>query len=144
ANTDDPNVARAIARSPAPILPVGLRVKGEGRICDIDYGPRETSFTFFGERFTTTLGGEFNVRNTAMAIAAARFAGLDFADVRAALASFRGVKRRQELFGEANGISVMDDFGHHPTAIAETLRSLRRRDPSRRIWAVFEPRSNTT
>jgi UDP-N-acetylmuramate: L-alanyl-gamma-D-glutamyl-meso-diaminopimelate ligase len=144
ANSDDPNVARAIARSPAPLLPVGLDATGEGRILDIAYGQRETAFTIFGERFTMSLGGEFNVRNAAMAIAAARFAGLAFAQIRAALVSFSGVKRRQELYGEANGIAVMDDFGHHPTAIAETLASLRCRHPSGRIWAIFEPRSNTT
>ncbi len=143
-NPDDANVARAIARSPAPLLPIGLKAEGEGRICDIAYGETETAFTIFGERFTMALGGEFNVRNAAMAIAAARFAGLGFHEMRAALASFQGVKRRQEWYGEANGITVMDDFGHHPTAIAETLASLRRRQPTRRIWAIFEPRSNTT
>jgi UDP-N-acetylmuramate: L-alanyl-gamma-D-glutamyl-meso-diaminopimelate ligase len=143
-NSDDANVARAIARSPAPLLPVGMKAAGEGRICDIVYSEQDTAFTIFGERFTMALGGEFNVRNAAMAIAAARFAGLGFEPIRAALASFQGVKRRQELYGEANGISIMDDFGHHPTAIAETLASLRRRQPTRRIWAIFEPRSNTT
>jgi UDP-N-acetylmuramate: L-alanyl-gamma-D-glutamyl-meso-diaminopimelate ligase len=143
-NSDDPNVARAIAKSPAPLLPVGLNAPGEGRILDIAYGERDTAFTVFGERFSMSLGGEFNVRNAAMAIAAARFAGLAFDQIRTALGSFRGVKRRQELYGEANGISVVDDFGHHPTAIAETLASLRRRHPSGRLWAIFEPRSNTT
>ncbi len=143
-NADDPNVARAIAKSPAPLLPVGLTATSEGRIHDITYGENETSFRVFGESFTMALGGEFNVRNAAMAIGAARFAGLSGDEIRAALTSFTGVKRRQEMRGEENGIAVMDDFGHHPTAIAETLAGLRRRRATGRIWAIFEPRSNTT
>ena len=143
-NPDDPNVARAVAKSPAPLLPVGLTATGDGQIQDITYGESETSFSVFGGRFTMPLGGEFNVRNAAMAIGAARFAGLTIDEIRAALASFAGVKRRQEMRGEENGIAVMDDFGHHPTAIAETLAGLRRQRHAGRIWAIFEPRSNTT
>jgi UDP-N-acetylmuramate: L-alanyl-gamma-D-glutamyl-meso-diaminopimelate ligase len=58
--------------------------------------------------------------------------------------TFEGVKRRQEVRGEKHGIKVIDDFGHHPTAIRETLSGLRRQYPGGRIWAIFEPRSNTT
>jgi UDP-N-acetylmuramate: L-alanyl-gamma-D-glutamyl-meso-diaminopimelate ligase len=61
-----------------------------------------------------------------------------------ALPRFAGVARRQELRGEVNGIKVIDDFGHHPTAIRETLFALRHRYPGQKIWAIFEPRSNTT
>ena len=143
-NADDPNVTRAVAKSPAPLLPVGLTAAGDGRICEIVEQESGTSFTIFGELFTMSLGGEFNVRNAAMAIAAARFAGLNFGEIRSALAAFEGVKRRQEMRGEVNGIAVMDDFGHHPTAIAGTLASLRHRRPTGRLWAIFEPRSNTT
>jgi UDP-N-acetylmuramate: L-alanyl-gamma-D-glutamyl-meso-diaminopimelate ligase len=64
--------------------------------------------------------------------------------IRAAVASFEGVKRRQEVRGETRGITIIDDFGHHPTAIRQTLRGLRHQYPGRRIWALFEPRSNTT
>jgi UDP-N-acetylmuramate: L-alanyl-gamma-D-glutamyl-meso-diaminopimelate ligase len=64
--------------------------------------------------------------------------------IRAAVASFTGVRRRQEIRGVVRGVTVIDDFGHHPTAIAQTLRGLRRQYPGRRLWAVFEPRSNTT
>src|SRR5258708_21636388 len=61
-----------------------------------------------------------------------------------ALRTFQGVARRQEIRGEVNGIKVIDDFGHHPTAIKETLNALRCRFPAHRLWAIFEPRSNTT
>ncbi len=88
--------------------------------------------------------GEFNVRNAAMAISASRFYGVSLAKIRKALARFQGIARRQEVRGEAGGVKVIDDFGHHPTAIRETLRALRHRYPGCRLWAVFEPRSNTT
>ena len=88
--------------------------------------------------------GEFNVRNAAMAISAAHFYGVPLDTIARAVAEFGGVKRRQEVRGSVRGITVIDDFGHHPTAIRETLRGLRHKYPGRRLWALFEPRSNTT
>jgi UDP-N-acetylmuramate: L-alanyl-gamma-D-glutamyl-meso-diaminopimelate ligase len=79
-----------------------------------------------------------------MAIAAARFYGIPLEAIRKAVGEFKGVKRRQEVRGVAKGITIIDDFGHHPTAIRETLAALRHRFPKKRLWAVFEPRSNTT
>jgi UDP-N-acetylmuramate: L-alanyl-gamma-D-glutamyl-meso-diaminopimelate ligase len=69
---------------------------------------------------------------------------LSSTEIEQGLASFTGVARRQEIRGEVNGIKVIDDFGHHPTAVRETLTGLRQRFPDKRIWAIFEPRSNTT
>jgi UDP-N-acetylmuramate: L-alanyl-gamma-D-glutamyl-meso-diaminopimelate ligase len=66
------------------------------------------------------------------------------AKIDKALKSFSGIARRQEVRGEAGGVTVIDDFGHHPTAISQTLHALRQRYPGHRLWAVFEPRSNTT
>jgi UDP-N-acetylmuramate: L-alanyl-gamma-D-glutamyl-meso-diaminopimelate ligase len=79
-----------------------------------------------------------------MAISAAHFYGIPLSLVQTAVAEFRGVKRRQETRGTARGVTVIDDFGHHPTAIRQTLQSLRHRFPGHRLWAIFEPRSNTT
>ena len=80
-----------------------------------------------------------------MAVAATRFYGLSPDAIRKGLTSFTGVRRRQEVRGEANGVKVIDDFGHHPTAIHETLRGLRQLHGDKgRIWALFEPRSNST
>ena len=82
-----------------------------------------------------------------MAISAARFAGLTDAEIQSGLNAFLGVARRQEVRGEtAGGVRIIDDFGHHPTAIRETAEALRRRHLTNggRLWAVFEPRSNTT
>ncbi|TPW16633.1 MAG: UDP-N-acetylmuramate:L-alanyl-gamma-D-glutamyl-meso-diaminopimelate ligase [Halothiobacillaceae bacterium] len=87
--------------------------------------------------------GLHNVRNALMAIAAARHTGVIADHAVAALSQFRGVKRRMEVRGEVNGITVYDDFAHHPTAIATTLQGLRRRVGSARILVAFEARSNT-
>ncbi|HPR86631.1 MAG TPA: UDP-N-acetylmuramate:L-alanyl-gamma-D-glutamyl-meso-diaminopimelate ligase [bacterium] len=118
--------------------------------------PREVEVTDTGVRFTVLRGGEamgavevalsgdHNVRNVLAAIAVARHAGIGFPVIQAALQSFAGIRRRLEFKGEAGGIAVYDDFGHHPTAILETLHGFRRRHPEARIWALFEPRSATT
>jgi UDP-N-acetylmuramate: L-alanyl-gamma-D-glutamyl-meso-diaminopimelate ligase len=87
--------------------------------------------------------GEQNATNALAVWAAARRDGLAPAAVADALARFRGVKRRQELVGDAGGIAVIDDFAHHPTAVAKTLAALRGRFPGRRLIAAFEPRSLT-
>ena len=94
----------------------------------------------FGE-FEMPLVGHHNVRNALAALAIAADLGIDSGKLRAALAGFMGVKRRLEIVGAANGVTVYDDFAHHPTAVAETLAGLRASNPSSRIWAVFEPRS---
>ena len=127
-------------------MPVGLGAPADGgRIEDIRYEHGLTRFRLFGEEFSTPMMGEFNVRNCAMAIAAARFYQLSGDTIRRGLESFTGVRRRQEVRGVANGIKVVDDFGHHPTAIHETLRGLRQlHGMEGKIWALFEPRSNST
>src|SRR5439155_26205019 len=84
------------------------------------------------------------VRNAAMAAIAARFYDVPKTKIDHAFKNFAGIARRQELRGEMRGVKVIDDFGHHPTAIAYTLQALRQRYRSHRLWAVFEPRSNTT
>src|SRR6266542_2080784 len=87
--------------------------------------------------------GRHSQLNALAAIAAARHAGIPVATSLAALAQFQGVKRRLELLGRANGVTVYDDFAHHPTAIATTIDGLRRNVGRAHILAVFEPRSNT-
>lgn len=90
-----------------------------------------------------TLSGEHNRQNAAAALLGARHAGVSLTDGLAALARFQNVKRRLEIRGEAAGITVYDDFAHHPTAIATTLAGLRQKVGKARILAVLEPRSNT-
>jgi UDP-N-acetylmuramate: L-alanyl-gamma-D-glutamyl-meso-diaminopimelate ligase len=92
---------------------------------------------------TMSLPGEHNVLNATAAAALALGAGVPAAAVQRGLASFRSVKRRLEVVAETGGVTIIDDFAHHPTAIRETLRALRLRYPGARLWAVLEPRSNT-
>lgn len=143
-NGDDANCLRLIEKSPAPIAKVGTGEQNDYRIRITGLTPESTSFDLNGESFTVPMIGEFNARNAAMCVCAARFGGLNDAEIRQGLATFQGVRRRQQARGEAGGITVIDDFGHHPTALRETLRGLRQRYPGRRLWAVFEPRSNTS
>ncbi len=143
-NGDDANCREVAAGAPCPVRTVGTGVSCDLRIGGVEYDPGGSSFTLDGERYRISLVGEFNVRNAAMTVAAARFAGLSAAEVGAALASFRGVARRQELRGEAGGVKVIDDFAHHPTAIRQAVAGLRQRYDGGRMWVVFEPRSNTT
>ena len=79
-----------------------------------------------------------------MAASAAHFYGISLETIQKALRTFQGVKRRQEIRGEVGGVKVIDDFGHHPTAIRQTLAGLRNQFTGARVWAIFEPRSNTT
>jgi UDP-N-acetylmuramate: L-alanyl-gamma-D-glutamyl-meso-diaminopimelate ligase len=91
--------------------------------------------------FEVPLMGAYNVRNATAAIAVATEVGISAERIAEGLHEFAGVKRRLEIVGEADGVTVFDDFAHHPTAVAETLAGLRAANPDARIWAVFEPRS---
>jgi UDP-N-acetylmuramate: L-alanyl-gamma-D-glutamyl-meso-diaminopimelate ligase len=143
-NGDDPSCVEVARDCLAQILEIGFSPNCAQQIRDVAYSSAGSRFTLGNDEFEVPLIGEFNVRNTAMAISASRFYGISLEKIRKALARFQGIARRQEVRGEAGGVKVIDDFGHHPTAIRETLRALRHRYPGCRLWAVFEPRSNTT
>ena len=87
--------------------------------------------------------GVFNVQNALGVIVVAKELGIDNETIQRAFSTFKSVKRRLEVRGEVNGVKVYDDFAHHPTAVLQTLRAVRDRNPEARIWAVFEPRSQT-
>ena len=91
--------------------------------------------------FYVPLRGAHNVRNALAALAVAHECGLSVAAIRTGLATFAGVKRRLEVLGERRGVTVYDDFAHHPTAVAETIAAMRASRPGHRLWTVFEPRS---
>jgi UDP-N-acetylmuramate: L-alanyl-gamma-D-glutamyl-meso-diaminopimelate ligase len=91
--------------------------------------------------FEVALVGAHNVKNSLAAMAVAFDVGVSEERMRSGLAAFAGVKRRLEIVGEASGVTVFDDFAHHPTAVKETLLAVRSAYPDRRVWAVFEPRS---
>ena len=142
-NGDEQNCLDVAAKAPCPVTTVGFGESNTLRIADLNYEPDRSSFTLGGIAYSTRMTGEFNVRNAAMAAAAAAFAGLTADEIRAGLESFDGVARRQELRGEVNGIKVIDDFAHHPTAIRTTLEGLRARVGKARILVAMEPRSNS-
>jgi UDP-N-acetylmuramate: L-alanyl-gamma-D-glutamyl-meso-diaminopimelate ligase len=143
-NADEPNALAVVGESPAPILEVGFSENAAVRIHDVRPRGAAQTFRLHETEFTLQMTGLFNVRNAAMAITAAHFYQIPLGTIAEAVAKFEGVRRRQEVRGEAGGVTVIDDFGHHPTAMRETLLGLRHQYPQRRLWALFEPRSNTT
>ncbi|MDQ6633557.1 MAG: Mur ligase family protein [Gemmatimonadota bacterium] len=113
------------------------------------FGPEGARFIIREPRgkvgeFLLPMSGHHNVENALGVYAIARALGLSADQIREGLASFTGVKRRQEIRGEIGGVLVIDDFAHHPTAVRETITAIRLRYPDRRLWAIFEPRSNTS
>jgi UDP-N-acetylmuramate: L-alanyl-gamma-D-glutamyl-meso-diaminopimelate ligase len=143
-NGDDPNCVEVAKDCLAQMIEVGFSKNCAQRIRDVACSVEGSRFKLGDETFEIPLVGDFNVHNAAMAAMAARFYDVPKAKIDSAFKSFAGIARRQEVRGEARGVKVIDDFGHHPTAIANTLGALRHRFRGNRLWAVFEPRSNTT
>src|SRR5881398_1755265 len=143
-NGDDHNCVEVAKDCLAQMVEVGFSKNCAQRIRDVAYSAEGSRFKLGEDTFEIPLVGEFNVHNAAMSAMAARFYDVPKTKIDAAFKSFAGVARRLELRGEAHGVKVIDDFGHHPTAIAQTLQALRQRYRGHRLWAVFEPRSNTT
>jgi UDP-N-acetylmuramate: L-alanyl-gamma-D-glutamyl-meso-diaminopimelate ligase len=143
---DCPNASALKKVAISPVETFGLDDSADWKATDVVVSGAHQNFTVWhaGQRFATVtlpLVGAYNVRNALAAIAVAHRVGLSAETIAEGLKQFKGVKRRLEIFGEASGVTVYDDFAHHPTAIAETLAGLRAANPHRRIWAVFEPRS---
>ena len=143
-NGDDQNCVEVAKDCLAQMVEIGFSKNCAQRIRDVGYSADGSRFKLGDDVYEIPLVGEFNVRNAAMAATAARFYDVPKAKIDNALKTFSGVARRQEVRGEARGVKVIDDFGHHPTAIAQTLEALRHRFHGHRLWAIFEPRSNTT
>ena len=133
------------AHAQARIQGYGL-VAGSWRAISIEHSSSGVSFRatrdgVVAADVTLAMSGEYNVRNALAVMAAATEQGLAPSEIASGLATFAGVRRRLEVKGEAGGVVVIDDFAHHPTAIAETLRAVRQRYAGRRLWCVLEPRS---
>ena len=143
---DSPDAAALRQRAVSPVETFGTSESSTWQAHDVQHADGVTRFEVRRngqpfERFESPLLGLHNVRNALAAIAVATHAGVDVADVAGGLRAFRGIKRRLETVGIERGVTVLDDFAHHPTAVRETLAALRTGYPDRRIWAVFEPRS---
>jgi len=142
------SVNRCVARALCPVERYGSDSQSTWQIADVHLKPDQTTWTVIknGAKFRDLvfpLGGEYNVWNATAAAAVAAHYDISADVIASALASFKSVKRRLEVKAEVNGITIIDDFAHHPTAIAGTLKALRARYPGRRLWAILEPRSNT-
>jgi UDP-N-acetylmuramate: L-alanyl-gamma-D-glutamyl-meso-diaminopimelate ligase len=144
ANGDDPQLAPLLNVTFCPIKRFGLGEPNAVQAFNLRLGPTASEFEIPGFKFHLNLVGELNVRNALAVVAAAKHCGLTNKQIQAGFDTFKGIRRRLEVRGVAGGVTVIDDFGHHPTAIRETLRALRIKYPREKIWAVFEPRSNTT
>jgi UDP-N-acetylmuramate: L-alanyl-gamma-D-glutamyl-meso-diaminopimelate ligase len=144
ANGDEASLTSLLDVKHCPVKRFGLGEANEVRATGIHLRADASEFELSTFKFGLPLIGELNVRNALAVAACARHCGLTDTQIQAAFATFQGVQRRMTVRGEVRGIAVVDDFGHHPTAIRETLRALRVKFPGRRLWAIFEPRSNTT
>ncbi|HEU5232878.1 MAG TPA: UDP-N-acetylmuramate:L-alanyl-gamma-D-glutamyl-meso-diaminopimelate ligase [Terriglobales bacterium] len=142
------NVDDCIARAFCKVERYGKKQGSAWCIREVKFSPTETTWTVEREgqpwaELRMTLAGEYNILNaTAAAAMAARYE-IPILAIQEALATFKSVKRRLEVKAEVAGVTIIDDFAHHPTAIAETLKALRTRYKGRRLWAILEPRSNT-
>jgi UDP-N-acetylmuramate: L-alanyl-gamma-D-glutamyl-meso-diaminopimelate ligase len=143
-NGDDPNIEAVLDVVHSPILRFGLGQHNDLRANDIEFTTTGSRFLVGGAGFFLPMSGELNVRNALAVVTVSRHCGLEDAGIQAAFDSFQGIKRRMEVRGEVRGVTVIDDFAHHPTAVRETLKALRARYPGRKLWAIFEPRTNTT
>ena len=146
ANGDDANVLSLRHAARARWFTFGFDPIDDVYATDVEYAPQATSFTAHWEgkewfRFSSPLSGRHNVLNALADLAIARFLGVEAEALQKGLDSFQGIKRRMEVRGVERGVTVIDDFAHHPTAIATTLNGARSRYPGQKIWALFEPRS---
>jgi UDP-N-acetylmuramate: L-alanyl-gamma-D-glutamyl-meso-diaminopimelate ligase len=143
-----PNVDECVGRAFCRVERYGFGEHSIWRICGVEFTPALTRWRVLrdGEPwgdFEFALAGEYNVLNATAAAAMAANYGISTDEIAEGLRTFRSVKRRLEVKAEVRGITIIDDFAHHPTAIAGTLKALRTRYPGHRLWAILEPRSNT-
>jgi UDP-N-acetylmuramate: L-alanyl-gamma-D-glutamyl-meso-diaminopimelate ligase len=142
------SIERCLAKGFCPVERYGSTQSAAWKITKLRLDPAGTSWSMQrnGEAwcdFEFALAGEYNVLNATAAAALAAGCGISKEQIAAALKTFKSVKRRLEVRAQVNGITIIDDFAHHPTAIAGTLKALRARYPGARLWAILEPRSNT-
>ena len=143
-NGDDNDAVEVTENCRAPVIKVGANDDCDFKIENLNLESFNSSFSIKENSYQLPMDGEFNVRNAAMAIAVSDFLNIDQKNIIESVSKFSGIARRQELRGEEKNVKVIDDFGHHPTAIAATIGALKQRYPDSKIWAIFEPRSNTS
>ncbi len=147
-NGEDENVSEIAKLAKGRTLTYGLKAGTNYYPENVSATETGTNFDLAGPNvsanFTTTLSGDHNLSNVVGAIAILCEYGVSPEKIQKGLATFKGVARRQEIVGEVKSVVVIDDFAHHPTAVAKTIQAMRQKYPDRRLWAIFEPRSNTS
>src|SRR6202789_1034717 len=146
--TESSSLERCLSKSFCPVERYGSGDRADWRIANLKFDSGKTSWSVSRDGrpwadLEFPLAGEYNVWNATAAAAMASAHGISKEEIAAALKSFKSVKRRLEIKAQVNGITIIDDFAHHPTAIAGTLTALRARYAGARLWAILEPRSNT-
>jgi UDP-N-acetylmuramate: L-alanyl-gamma-D-glutamyl-meso-diaminopimelate ligase len=142
------SIGRCLAKAFCPVERYGNSEAATWRVTNLRFDPSRTTWTVVhnGKPWADlefALAGEYNVMNATAAAALASGCGIPKEQIVVALKTFKSVKRRLEVRAQVNGITIIDDFAHHPTAIAGTLKALHERYPGARLWAILEPRSNT-
>jgi UDP-N-acetylmuramate: L-alanyl-gamma-D-glutamyl-meso-diaminopimelate ligase len=149
AAVDEAEVRDVLRAARAPVEGYGFTEAARFRASDVQFDARRTQFSVWRDRervarVALPLHGRHNVENALGAFAVCLGLGVPAPQIAAALGEFKGVRRRQELRGVEGGVSVIDDFAHHPTAVRETIKAMRARFPGQRLVAVLEPRTNTS
>jgi UDP-N-acetylmuramate: L-alanyl-gamma-D-glutamyl-meso-diaminopimelate ligase len=145
---ESPSLERCLAKAFCPVERYGAGPRATWKVTNLRLESTRTCWTVLYDGklwadFEFALAGEYNVWNATAAAALAASCGVSRDAIVEALKTFKSVKRRLEVKAQVNGITIIDDFAHHPTAIAGTLKALRARYPEARLWAILEPRSNT-
>ena len=149
ANLDDPNVAEVVSEAPCPVEGYGLKSSYSWSLDEVNFIDGKSMFSVYrhGEKWSemsVAMPGQHNCLNSLAVCAVMNHLGVDAADINRGLSSFGGVKRRQEVRAVENGITVIDDFAHHPTAVRETVNALKSAYESQRLIIIFEPRTNSS
>jgi UDP-N-acetylmuramate: L-alanyl-gamma-D-glutamyl-meso-diaminopimelate ligase len=147
-NQDDARALRCAQKAQGKIITYGFANEAMWRASDIKVHAQGSSFTLHFDdiqyRVHSPLAGRHNIWNTLVSLGIAHVNyGMSMSNALAALQDFKGVQKRQEEIGDYDGVLVIDDYAHHPTAIYETILALKARYPERRLWAIYEPKSNT-
>ena len=149
ANLDDPVIKTEIKGAKCPVVTYGLSEKARFTATKIITHEKATQLSILkdGSEYltvSTPLYGHHNILNLLAVVAMADFQGISPETVAEAAETFKGIKRRQEIVGEKQGVLILDDFAHHPTAVRETIMAVKEKYKGRRLVAVFEPRSNSS
>ena len=149
ANADDPIIRQESLRAKCPVITYGLSEEAEWKAVDLSFQEDQTRLKIIkhGNEYMpliTPLYGEHNISNLLAAVVLSHYLDIDQRNLSEAVKGFGGIKRRQEIKGEKRGVLVLDDFAHHPTAVRKTIQAVRDKYKTRRLIAVFEPRSNSS